>query len=389
MAERVVSPRVGTLLAVWLTGCVAPAAPPPASGPAVQHVPVIVWFDDFNEVIEGTGTVYDFFQSRPVDLRGRVGGMRCVGQADPRIVPPETVPGSHCEGVRGDCLVTCSDGRPLAVEWRLDPDCRTGYGQGLDGAGHTLHFVFGGPAERMQQALERALAEAERKPPLPAVGLGRVVARKGISTGTAFFVAPGGYLVTNYHVIRQASRIQIRLADDQDLVDAELVRSDEENDLALLRVDADGAPLPVAETPDLVKGVEVFTLGYPLIQLQGQEQKATFGRVNALSGFAGDKRFTQVDVPIQPGNSGGPLVNLRGEVVGVMTSMLHPLATLRVAGVVPQNVNYAIKSNLIHQLVRRELGRGFGVRPGARDDRELSALIAELERSVVLVVADY
>ena len=65
------------------------------------------------------------------------------------------------------------------------------------------------------------------------------------------------------------------------------------------------------------------------------------------------------------------------------------LATLRVAGVVPQNVNYAIKSNLIHQLVRRELGRGFGVRSGAREDRELSALIAELERSVVLVVADY
>ena len=73
--------------------------------------------------------------------------------------------------------------------------------------------------------------------------------------------------------------------------------------------------------------------------------------MNALSGLQGDDRFAQIDVPIQPGNSGGPLLTTGGEVAGIVTSMLHPLATLQLAGALPQNVNYAIKKSYILALL--------------------------------------
>ena len=134
------------------------------------------------------------------------------------------------------------------------------------------------------------------------------------------------------------------------------------------------------------RGEEVFTLGYPLIQLQGQEQKATFGRVNALSGLQGDLRFIQMDVPIQPGNSGGPLLNRSGEVLAVVTSMLHQLTTYQMAGVIPQNVNYAVKSDYAWKLVDDSV-EGWSSTPGSPNDLELGELIDRTTRSVVLILA--
>jgi S1-C subfamily serine protease len=369
------------LLAAALLGCVAPI-----SAPSPVQVPVVIWFDDFNEVFVGTGTRTSFLQSRPLDIRGRVHGARCVGRADLRIVPPEAVPGQRCDGIRGDALLTCSDERTIAIEWWSQETCLSGYGRGFDSEGHELHLVFGGTPARAEMIVQEALADLATKPVLPPVGAGKKAFSKGISTGTGFFVTWDGYLVTNHHVISEASRIQVKL-DDADLLDAELVTNDEENDLALLRVDAIRRPLRLRAKHGLRRGHEIFTLGYPLIQLQGQEQKATFGRVNALSGLQGDERFAQIDAPIQPGNSGGPLLNVKGEVAGIVSSMLHPLATLRVAGVLPQNVNYAIKSDLAYQLLRIGLGRAWDEGQPDAAGGELSELIAELESSVVLVVA--
>jgi len=92
-------------------------------------------------------------------------------------------------------------------------------------------------------------------------------------------------------------------------------------------------------------------LGYPLITIQGQEQKATFGKVNALSGIQDDIRFLQIDVPIQPSNSGGPLIDRKVRVIGVTNATLDVLNTLKESGSLPQNVNYAVKSDYIILLI--------------------------------------
>ncbi len=157
--------------------------------------------------------------------------------------------------------------------------------------------------------------------------------------------------------------------------------------MALLKIEYASQSLSLVRAAELEKGAEVFTLGYPQIGIQGQEQKATFGRINALSGFQGDFRFIQVDVPVQPGNSGGPLIDSSGQVVGVITSTLNVLATLKISGSLPQNVNYAIKADYAAPLIdlvpqeNRVIGHGREAQVGMSD------LVRGAESSVVLVVA--
>jgi hypothetical protein len=110
----------------------------------------------------------------------------------------------------------------------------------------------------------------------------------------------------------------------------------------VLKADVRTQSLPLAERFDLKRGDDVLTLGYPSPQLQGVEQKATFGKVNAVSGVAGDHRLAQVDVPIQPGNSGGPLLDKRGAVVGIVTMRLEGKF---------QNVGYVVKSDYLWPLL--------------------------------------
>jgi S1-C subfamily serine protease len=164
-----------------------------------------------------------------------------------------------------------------------------------------------------------------------------------------------------------------------------VVVSDSANDVAILKVDTTSVPIPLASTFASQKGEDVLTLGYPLIALQGQEQKATFGRINALSGLKDDVRLIQVDVPIQPGNSGGPLLNDKGEVIGVVTATLNSIVTLRAAGHLPQNVNYAIKIDYALPLLN---SAGIALpRTSVPVKLDMSKIVALRERSVVLVVA--
>ncbi len=83
------------------------------------------------------------------------------------------------------------------------------------------------------------------------------------------------------------------------------------------------------------------------IELQGTETKYTQGNISSLSGAANDPRLFQISAAIQPGNSGGPLLNQRGEVVGIVTAMLDEFVTAQHTGSLPQNVNYAIKSSFL------------------------------------------
>ena len=349
--------------------------------------PVVIWYESYDAVFQGSAVSYGGFRGGSVDVERLDGSVRCVGPSDYRVVPPGANPIDRCEGITGSARLSCSDGRRLTVDWWFDESCQHGYGAGTDSDERAFHLAFGGSHARADAMVREASPAQRSKPPLPAPGTAKGSASQSMfSTGTAFFVTWDGHLLTNHHVVRDAERIQVRL-DEGEFVEARLVRADEANDLAVLHVEAIRTPLAVRKEHRLVRGQEVFTLGYPLIKLQGSEQKATFGRINALSGLQGDDRFTQIDVPIQPGNSGGPLIDTEGDVVGIVTSMLHPRLTLETVGVVPQNVNYAIKSDLAYVLLSDSTDLGEPPARLPRLEQSYSQLVAEAEDSVVLVLA--
>lgn len=205
------------------------------------------------------------------------------------------------------------------------------------------------------------------------------------ASGTGFIITSSGYIMTNQHVIDGADEISI-LLESGEALEAVVFREDGANDVAVLKVSYDHA-LPAvnfAYTDKLKRGDEVMTLGYPLVNLQGQNQKATFGRINAKTGLRDDFRFLQVDIPIQPGNSGGPLINRRGDVVGMITATLKFTATLDKAGSLPQSVNFAVKSDYALPIIS---DLSVTTNAGSTKNLEFSDIATALEKSVVRVLA--
>ena len=130
------------------------------------------------------------------------------------------------------------------------------------------------------------------------------------------------------------------------------------NDFALLKAErnpfADLIPggakfeaLPVAASRAAKLGSTVVTVGFPNIGLQGFSPKFARGEIASLTGPQDDPRFFQISVPLQPGNSGGALVDERGNVIGVVSAKLSAAATLKATGELPENVNYAVKSSFL------------------------------------------
>ena len=134
--------------------------------------------------------------------------------------------------------------------------------------------------------------------------------------GSAFFISKDGYLVTNHHVIENASRISITLNDRREL-DATLVGSDERTDVAVLKVNGNNFPeLKIGDVNRLKVGEPVLAIGSPF----GFDYSASAGIVSAKSrNMSGETSvpFIQTDAALNPGNSGGPLFNQQGEVIGV------------------------------------------------------------------------
>lgn len=163
------------------------------------------------------------------------------------------------------------------------------------------------------------------------------------SSGTAFFVAPN-LVVTNAHVVQDYQAAYLVLPSGA-RVSAMVLKIDANNDLALLQTKSYESSnwLVLEESTEADLADEVFTIGFPNPEIQGKEPKYTDGRISSVSGMGDDPTFYQVTIPVQPGNSGGPLVNRHGQVIGVVTSKLADIATFQTTGSIPQNVNYAVK----------------------------------------------
>lgn len=166
-----------------------------------------------------------------------------------------------------------------------------------------------------------------------------------ISSGTAFFVDTSGHLMTNAHVIEGCTQIAVNGAAGN--FQARLVARDATNDLALLKADASLQKVPQLRTA-MRLGENVAAFGYPLSGLLSTSGNFTLGNVTALTGLADDTRYFQISTPVQPGNSGGPLLDGSGNIVGIVSAKLNALKAMEATnGDIAQNVNFAIKASLI------------------------------------------
>ena len=174
----------------------------------------------------------------------------------------------------------------------------------------------------------------------------------GTVSGTGFFVTPN-VVITNYHVVVGAKKIEITFQNEYTL-SATVLSKDESNDVAILSVqglESRVTPFKLGKTNTVREGERVYTIGFPLSNDLGTRHKISEGLVNGLTGLKDDPTVFQISIPIQPGNSGGPLILNDGRVVGITSSGLNSVYYLRKTGSVPQNVNFAIKADYIMPLL--------------------------------------
>ena len=175
---------------------------------------------------------------------------------------------------------------------------------------------------------------------------------------------------------------------------ASVQAKDSQNDIAVLKLSkSPSTPIPDLKFGDSSKvrpGDKVFTIGYPASSILGKNQKITDGIISSVTGINDDPTMFQITVPIQPGNSGGPLFNQKGEVIGITTASLS-LNAIQSLGAVPQNVNYAIKSSFVNNLlttIPKTLlsNRGIVVVPN-KPGNSLSDFFERVSNNVVLIEA--
>jgi S1-C subfamily serine protease len=164
--------------------------------------------------------------------------------------------------------------------------------------------------------------------------------------GTAFAINHAGDFLTNYHVVKACTAI--RLHWDGLGHEATVRASDEQNDLAVVRAkETTIEPLRFREGGGIRPGDGIVVLGFPYSGLLSTSPQVTTGGVSALSGIGDDVRFLQLTAPVQPGNSGGPLLDLSGNVVGIVSARINELAVAKLTGSLPQNINFAIKGTIV------------------------------------------
>jgi S1-C subfamily serine protease len=196
----------------------------------------------------------------------------------------------------------------------------------------------------------------------PESGSGEVGARPGIAFGTGFLVSTGGHVMTNRHVVNRCTELSV------DGHPATLLAEDATFDLALLKTDPTADDIPAAFAADPARlNSDVTVAGYPLPDLLGG-LNVTRGSVTSLKGLGGDGINMQISAPVQSGNSGGPVINGFGEVVGVVVAKLDVAVVAELYGDVPQNVNFAIRGEIAKLFLSQN-----GIDPIIASSREVVA----------------
>ena len=178
------------------------------------------------------------------------------------------------------------------------------------------------------------------EPELEGNGSGFVIGRDGETT----------FIVTNHHVVEDCAKVTVVYAGK--LYEASVRAKDANSDLALLETNIPNAqPASFNRLSRARLGEAVTAAGYPLQGLLSKSLNVTGGNISALAGLGDDAKHLQITAPLQPGNSGGPLLDGAGNVIGVAASKLNAIAAAELTGDLPQNVNFAIKAALVRSFL--------------------------------------
>lgn len=204
------------------------------------------------------------------------------------------------------------------------------------------------------------------------------------SSGSGIILTKNGYIATNHHVIEDAKHIEVDVYKGgvKKTYLADVIRNDVTNDLSLIKIINNNfvsADLKYGiKTHDVKVGEKVFSLGYPMIDLQGDEIKLTDGLISSKSGFQNDPTTYQISAPIQPGNSGGPLFDINGNLIGITSSRLNSATGA-------QNVNYAIKISYLLNFLDIESNIISLPSQSLLIGKPLTEMVAKLSPVVVLI----
>ncbi|MCX7366178.1 MAG: serine protease [Alphaproteobacteria bacterium] len=295
-----------------------------------------------NDIFSGQATGYQ-------DGRGRIelhnaSGTRCVGQF------------AYSTSKSGQGMLSCSDGQRALIQF-TSLTMTTGYGFGTSTTGRPVKFFYGMTpqmgakyigmrSEQIVPAAATPSAPGGQEPSTPgatpsvpgAAPTPPQTAARTRSSGTGFFISRQGHLLTNAHVVERCKEVSVTSIGGV-ATSATVVSLDKANDLAVLQASA--APQAIAQLRGRAvrQGDSVVAYGFPLAGSLSSGGVLTSGNVNALTGLRDDTRYLQVSAPVQPGNSGGPLLDASGAVVGVVTSGLRRGNA--------QNVNFALKADVV------------------------------------------
>jgi len=206
---------------------------------------------------------------------------------------------------------------------------------------------------------------------------------KVTSSGSGFLVSSQGHIVTNAHVVSGCASMRVRQDDGRSYPVKVLYKSDKE-DLALLVSDIKNGKIAQFRSSPLMKlGENVYAFGFPLPEALSTSGNFTLGNITALAGLQDDTSRVQISAPVQPGNSGGPLLDSGARVVGVVTSKLNVIKVAAITQDIAQNINFAIKGSVVIDFLS---GHGVSLSE-ANGDKQLTPVeIAETAKGFTYCV---
>ena len=254
----------------------------------------------------------------------------------------------------GHGTFTFANGNKYVGEWKDDK---------RDGQG-TYTYADGSVQEGLWENNEFLYAKkaTPRKPPTVITDDGKVIAA---ASGTGFAVTRSGHIVTNHHVINGCNDVKVHY--DGKIIPATVLSKDPLNDLAVLKADFKPTTvLPLSKkNPELME--DVFVAGFPFGKSLSSSVKITKGIISSLTGLGDNFSNIQIDAAIQPGNSGGPIFDEKGNVVAVAVAKLDLKKVIEHLGTIPENTNFGIKANIVSNLLASN-----NITPGAPNTKTVS-----------------